>query len=453
VGRRPDSRLHRRLCAGGWQGVTLEARDKIVRDFKDPQGLFAIYQGIQHGLIEGALDDLLDNVTALAELAGWLAKNLPVAGGMSYEDIKDRIEWFTDPAGKAAREHTKLERRQALLEGFAQFAVQFAKDPSVMADLGVEFGQAAGDYVAHQYTMFANAPPFEKGRMVGHGLGYLAMEIALLFVGPETLIAKAPAAVAKLVRGGGAAVRAVVRLMEKIPALRKLLAATGRLAKVADTAAPEAKLLTQVGKAEAAVLDASKLGRTVESHSVELLGQSHTLRIVDRGNGELSLVLCSDCSFVLGEIEAVLAQTSAKGPTKSLRVRLERLRAKVVELETKMKSGAMKQTEGVSQLQQIAAHLGDVSKKFPSANQLCVFCSFKGQLDYELTAKNLGFERTGARSHGQPVYRRGNEFISPDVDRHNGGIWKKATGDAANLRNKTLREGTFNEDLTEMVGP
>jgi len=39
------------------------------------------------------------------------------------------------------------------------------------------------------------------------------------------------------------------------------------------------------------------------------------------------------------------------------------------------------------------------------------------------------------------------------LSRHNGGIWKKATADAANLRNKTTRDGTFNEDLTEMVGP
>jgi Novel toxin 21/Domain of unknown function (DUF4157) len=199
--------------------------------------------------------------------------------------------------------------------------------------------------------------------------------------------------------------------------------------------------------------DVTKLGRTVASHSVELLGESHTLRVVDRGNGELSLVLCSNCGFVRGEIDAVLAETSAKGPTKSLRVRLERLRANVADLETRMTSGEMKQTEGVAKLEQIAAHLADLSKKFPSANKLCTFCSFKGQLDYDLMAKNLGFERTGARSHGQPVYRRGNELISPDVDRHNGGIWKKATGDAANLRNKTTRDGTFNEDLTEMVGP
>jgi hypothetical protein len=186
---------------------------------------------------------------------------------------------------------------------------------------------------------------------------------------------------------------------------------------------------------------------------VELLGESHTLRIVDRGNGEFALVLCSNCGFVRGEIDAVLAETSAKGPTKSLRVRLERLRAEVVDLEKRMTSGETKQTQGVGELQQIAAHLRDLSSKFPSANRLCVFCAFKAQLDYDLMAKNLGFARTGARSHGQPVYRRGNEYISPDVDRHNGGIWKKATGDAANLRNKATRDGTFNEDLTEMVGP
>ena len=200
-------------------------------------------------------------------------------------------------------------------------------------------------------------------------------------------------------------------------------------------------------------LDGTKLGRTVASNPVELLGESHTLRVVDRGNGEFAVVLCSNCGFVRSEIDAVLAETSAKGPTKSLRVRLERLHAKVMDLEKRMTSGETKQTNGVGELQQIAAHLRDLSNKFPSANKLCVFCSFKAQLDYDLMAKNLGFERIGARSHGQPIYRRGNEYISPDVDRHNGGIWKKATGDAAKLRNKTTRDGTFNEDLTEMVGP
>jgi hypothetical protein len=89
---------------------------------------------------------------------------------------------------------------------------------------------------------------------------------------------------------------------------------------------------------KASELDVAKLGRTVASHPVELLGESHNLRIVERGNGEFALVLCSNCGFVRGEIDAVLAETSAKGPTKSLRVRLERLRAEVVDLEKRMGS-------------------------------------------------------------------------------------------------------------------
>ena len=58
----------------------------------------------------------------------------------------------------------------------------------------------------------------------------------------------------------------------------------------------------------------------------------------------------------------------------------------------------------------------------------------------------------GSRSsvHSVATLFRKSEHLGAQAT---GGIWKKATGDAANLRNKTLRDGTFNEDLTEMVGP
>ncbi|WP_413208499.1 toxin C-terminal domain-containing protein [Rhodospirillum sp. A1_3_36] len=42
-------------------------------------------------------------------------------------------------------------------------------------------------------------------------------------------------------------------------------------------------------------------------------------------------------------------------------------------------------------------------------------------------AKNLGYERTYQypfESHGQPVYSNGKQYISPDFNGHNGGIWK-----------------------------
>ncbi len=40
-----------------------------------------------------------------------------------------------------------------------------------------------------------------------------------------------------------------------------------------------------------------------------------------------------------------------------------------------------------------------------------------------------------------------NVWISPDRDGHKGGIWKRATGKAENLFQKSTREGTYNSDL------
>lgn len=43
-------------------------------------------------------------------------------------------------------------------------------------------------------------------------------------------------------------------------------------------------------------------------------------------------------------------------------------------------------------------------------------------------------------SHGQLVYKKGNRYISPDVDSHNGGVWKI-------FDRKGRRLGTADKDL------
>jgi hypothetical protein len=48
-------------------------------------------------------------------------------------------------------------------------------------------------------------------------------------------------------------------------------------------------------------------------------------------------------------------------------------------------------------------------------------------------------------SHGQPVFKSGNKYITPDKDVHKGGAWKM-------FDNKGARLGTFNDDLTQRVG-
>jgi hypothetical protein len=222
--------------------LTPEARAKIERDFKELRNIPTIYAGVLVGEVLGAVQSLADNITGLAHVAEWVFWQLPV-----IKEAKELYEWTSDPAGKATREKEKHERQQAFLEGMGQLVVQLVKDPGIVADLGEELGQVAGDHVARFFReTFASASPFEKGKMIGRGIGYVAMEIASLFVGPELLVEKVPAAVAKIASAGGKASQAIVRLMEKIPALRKLLQAAGRLGEAAEAVGAEAKLLAHL---------------------------------------------------------------------------------------------------------------------------------------------------------------------------------------------------------------
>ena len=61
-------------------------------------------------------------------------------------------------------------------------------------------------------------------------------------------------------------------------------------------------------------------------------------------------------------------------------------------------------------------------------------------------ARRLGFEPTGHFSHGQPVFKKGNKYITPDVDSHIGGVWKMANS-IKDLGSKKTRLGTYDETL------
>lgn len=105
-------------------------------------------------------------------------------------------------------------------------------------------------------------------------------------------------------------------------------------------------------------------------------------------------------------------------------MRLSKLRQKLVELEQQIDTGAVGFREIPGKLNQIGAHLSDISHKYPDVEELKRFRGFRTALDYEGLARRLGFQRTNYRSHGQPVYFDSKRYITPDVDSHNGGVWK-----------------------------
>lgn len=56
-------------------------------------------------------------------------------------------------------------------------------------------------------------------------------------------------------------------------------------------------------------------------------------------------------------------------------------------------------------------------------------------------AAKLGYTKKAPfYSHGQPVFQKGNRYITPDADKHNGGVWKM-------LNSNRQRTGTYDANL------
>ena len=61
----------------------------------------------------------------------------------------------------------------------------------------------------------------------------------------------------------------------------------------------------------------------------------------------------------------------------------------------------------------------------------------------------MAIKKIKGRSHGQPIFQKGNKFITPDVDGHNGGVWKMADS-VKKLGSKKTRTGTFDANLKKV---
>ncbi|MDO4907795.1 MAG: toxin C-terminal domain-containing protein [Neisseria sp.] len=62
-------------------------------------------------------------------------------------------------------------------------------------------------------------------------------------------------------------------------------------------------------------------------------------------------------------------------------------------------------------------------------------------------AEKLGYIKTNYRTrNGAAVFKKGNSYISRDVDGHSGGTWKEASS-PEKLNSDKTRNGTFDENM------
>jgi|GEM_PF-2431647 len=66
-----------------------------------------------------------------------------------------------------------------------------------------------------------------------------------------------------------------------------------------------------------------------------------------------------------------------------------------------------------------------------------------------ILAEQLGFQKTNYYSSGQTVFKQGNKYITIDIDRHSGGVWKMADS-VENLGRKATRLGTYDKFLNRI---
>ncbi|WP_252178433.1 toxin C-terminal domain-containing protein [Endozoicomonas sp. 4G] len=64
-------------------------------------------------------------------------------------------------------------------------------------------------------------------------------------------------------------------------------------------------------------------------------------------------------------------------------------------------------------------------------------------------ASKLGFIKIEEKVHGQAVFKRGNLYITRDIDSHSGGVWKMATS-VKNLGARSTRLGTYDQNLSRI---
>ncbi|SEA34004.1 toxin C-terminal domain-containing protein [Leifsonia sp. 21MFCrub1.1] len=64
-------------------------------------------------------------------------------------------------------------------------------------------------------------------------------------------------------------------------------------------------------------------------------------------------------------------------------------------------------------------------------------------------AKLNGWQQTNRTSNGQPIFKVGKNYVSYDVDGHNGGVWKMARTPEA-LASKSTRMGTYDSNLNRI---
>ena len=230
------------FLAGAKDTIPPETWTKLYATLSQPANYVAFVGGQAIGRPLGALanlKDLLEGLLAVTKLGIELSPAGAIGGELSAL-VK----------GKESPILHRVRIAKDLIEGLPQLVDKLKTTPDIFSETGLQFGTLIGKEAARKFLKeFVPASPLEMGIIVGKVEGYIALEIAMLFVGPEELGLKGISGAARILKGTrlGAA---VLELLESIAALKRVLKALKLVPEVATEASKGAKVVE--GATEAA---------------------------------------------------------------------------------------------------------------------------------------------------------------------------------------------------------
>ena len=211
--------------------ISDDDKKQLNEQFSSPLSSTAFSAGMFAGIHVGAVKDLWNNLEGLWELAK-LGYEYSIPG-LTEKVIREALAYGADPEAYKRKKQAEAEYAKELATAIWAFFQRISSDPAALVGTGESFGLAAAEYASQWFHGdFLKRSALMQGETIGEGIGMLATEIALLFLGPEEWVARGVVAAgraSKLAVEGTRLGRYVIELLEKAPEIARILKASKEL--------------------------------------------------------------------------------------------------------------------------------------------------------------------------------------------------------------------------------
>jgi hypothetical protein len=270
------------LATGFFDGIRPHVPDEqitaLLEGLRDPRNGALFRVGETVGLLIGLGEDLIDNVAGLKDMVVALARahaNAPL--GYQAGLAVGPAGWNAIIAYEAYQKLRGGEGEaglQNLVKGLWKFESYVQSHPETFLSIGEELGRHLGNAFGPEFSnlVLMERDYYWKGVAIGRWAGFLVMEIALLFIGPEELAVRGAAATAK---AGIGIAKSLAKVLKNSKLARKIL-------EILRSVPELAKLLRGFEEGEEILRDVAKVAQKAEGGEIVARDASSGRKAVPR---------------------------------------------------------------------------------------------------------------------------------------------------------------------------